>query len=66
MPGRRDTYKYVQKIGNEIVHRGITGNLDRREDEHQRVWPDSHIMQVGSPTTRKAALKWEREGGASR
>lgn len=32
----RDTYKYHFKLGNKIVHTGITNNLDRREQEHQR------------------------------
>lgn len=59
----RDTYKYHQKIGNKIVHRGITDDLDRREQEHRQKWPGSHIAQVGRRTTRDAALGWERDGG---
>jgi len=59
----RDTYKYHQKIGNKVVHRGITNDLDRREQEHQQKWPVSHIDKVGNKTTREAGLKWEREGG---
>ena len=59
----RDTHKYHLKIGNRIVHRGITNDLDRRESEHQAEHPDSHIVQVGRATTREAALQWEREGG---
>ena len=59
----RDTYKYQIKVGNRIVHRGITNDLDRRESEHQQKWPDSHISQVGRITTRDAALSWERDGG---
>ena len=59
----RDTYKYQLKQGNKIVHRGITNDLERREQEHQAEYPDSHIKQVGRSTTRDAALEWEREGG---
>ncbi len=59
----RDTYKYHLKIGNKIVHRGITDDLDRREEEHQQKWPSGHIKQVGRRTTRDAALEWERDGG---
>jgi predicted GIY-YIG superfamily endonuclease len=59
----RDTYKYHQKTGNKIVHRGITDNIIRREQEHQQSWPRSHIAQIGHRTTREAALKWESEGG---
>ena len=59
----RDTYKYHFKIGNRIVHRGITNDLDRREEEHEQDWPNGHLKQVGRQTTRDAALKWERDGG---
>lgn len=60
---KRDTYKYHFKIGNKIVHGGITNNLERREQEHKRDWPKGHIVQVGRKTTKEAALKWERENG---
>lgn len=59
----RDTYKYHQKQGNKIVHRGITNNLARREREHRQTWEGSQMMQVGRRTTREAALRWERNGG---
>ncbi len=61
----RDTYKYHLKIGNKIVHRGITDDLDRREAEHQQKWPNSHIKQVGRRTTEEAARKWEKDHGFS-
>ena len=63
MPKDRDTFKYQFKEGNKIVHRGITNDLDRREQEHQEKTPSGHITQVGQRTTREAAEKWEREGG---
>ena len=66
MAGNRDTFKYVMKIRNEIVHRGITNDINRREGEHQRTWPGAHISKVGRKTTRDAALTWERDGGKSR
>lgn len=59
----RDTYKYHQKLGNRIVHRGITDDLSRRESEHWQQWLGSHISKVGNRTTRDAALEWERAGG---
>ena len=59
----RDTYKYHFKVGNKIVHRGITYDLVRREQEHQLEWPNGHIVQIGNRTTRDAALEWERNGG---
>jgi len=58
-----DTYKYHLKTGRRIVHRGITNDLNRREQEHQIKYPKSKIRQVGKRTTREAALEWERNGG---
>ena len=59
----RNTYKYHLKKGREVVHRGITNDLDRREAEHQQDYPGAEIKQIGRRTTREAALRWEREGG---
>ena len=57
----RDTYKYHFKLGNRIVHTGITNDLARREDQHRRASGlNGHIEQVGRRTTRAAALDWER------
>jgi hypothetical protein len=63
MSTKRDTYKYQYKIGNKIVHGGITNDLERREQEHQQKWPKGHIKQVGRRTTEEAARKWEEEKG---
>ena len=63
MAKERDTYKYQFKDGNQVLHRGITIDLDRRESEHQQKWPEGHIKQVGRKTTREAARGWEKEGG---
>ncbi len=58
----RDTYKYHFKKGNQIIHTGITNDLERREQEHKRdSGGNGHIKKVGYATTRDAALKWERE-----
>ena len=59
----RDTYKYHLKDSRRILHRGITQNLGRREQEHQAKYPGSKIKQVGRRTTREAAFEWERKGG---
>jgi len=61
----RDTCKYLYKIGNKIVHGGITNDLDRREQEHQQKWSKGHIKQVGRRTTEEAARKWEKVKGFS-
>ncbi len=63
MAKRRGTYKYQFKVGNKIVHGGITEDLERREQEHQQKWPEGHIKQVGQRTTEEAARKWEEEKG---
>lgn len=65
MTSKRDTYKYLTKIGNKIVHGGITNDLERRESEHQKKWPKSHIKRVGRRTTEEAARNWEKENGFS-
>lgn len=59
----RDTYKYHLKVGKKIVHRGITDDPDRREQEHQKEFSKAKIKPIGRRTTREAALHWEREGG---
>jgi len=56
----RDTYKYDFKIGQKIVHSGITNDLDRREGELEQKWPGGHIAQVGRKTTEEAARGWEK------
>ena len=63
MATNRTTYKYHFKLGNRIVHTGITKDIDRRESEHQRKpgWGNGHIIQVGLRTTPEAAKKWEDE-----
>jgi len=60
MTKSRNTYKYHYKIGNKIVHSGITDDLDRREQEHQQKWSKGHIKQVGHKTTEDAAREWEK------
>ena len=59
----KDTYKYQLKKGRQVVHRGVTYDLARREAEHQEKYPGARIVQVGRRTTREAALRWERRGG---
>ncbi len=59
----RDTYKYLFKVGNKIVHGGITDDMERREQEHQQKWPKGHIKKVGRIVTEEAAREWEKEKG---
>ena len=59
MGKKRNTYTYDFKIGNKIVHSGITKDLDRREEEHQQRWPNGHIVKVGVAKTEEGARAWE-------
>ena len=63
MATSRTMYKYHFKLGNKIVHTGITKDIDRREAQHRRRegWERGHIKQVGTRTTREAARTWEEE-----
>ena len=61
----RNTYKYQFKVGNKIVHAGITTDLERREQEHKQKWSKGHIVQVGRKTTGDAAREWEKGKGYS-
>lgn len=61
----RDTYKYLFKVGNKIVHGGKTNDLERREQEHKENWKKGHILQVGRRTTEEAAREWEKKKGFS-
>jgi len=65
MANVRNTHKYQFMVGNRIVHKGITDDLERREQEHKREWPKGHIRKIGYITTEKAARKWEKEQGVS-
>ena len=65
MAKTRNTYKYNFKIGNKIVHKGITDSLERREGELQQKWPTGHIKQVGRKTAEDAAREWEKEQGCA-
>ena len=60
---KRDTFKYHLKQGREVLHRGITNDLGRRESEHQQNHPGAKIQKVGHRVSRESALNWERQGG---
>ena len=58
----RDTYKYTLMNGRRRIRSGITNDLDRREQEHQREFgANVRIRQVGRRTNRKAAREWEKQ-----
>ena len=61
MPKPRDTTRYQLKEGNKIIHTGITDDPMRREREHQKERPNSHLVPQGPKVTRESAEKWEQE-----
>ena len=63
MPTDRIIFRYHFKLGNKIIHTGITYDIDRREVEHQDEpgMRKGHIKQVGLRTTYDAAFAWVRE-----
>ena len=63
MAKNRNTYKYEFVKNRRVVHGGITNDLDRREQEHQRDFGGGRIRQVGRRTTEEAAREWERKNG---
>jgi len=56
---KRDTFTYDFKIGQKIIHSGITNDLERREAEHKERWTKGHIVKVGAAKTEEAARAWE-------
>ncbi len=60
------TFRYHFKVDGRVVHFGFTTDLARREQEHRRRWPMGRIEQVGEPTTREEAWKWERQQAEQR
>ena len=60
----RNWYTYEFKRGNKIIHRGITQDPERREQEHKRnINSKGHIRIVGNTKTEDGARKWEKEHG---
>jgi hypothetical protein len=52
-------YGYDFKIGERIVHSGITNSPERRESEHKQRWANGHLEVVTGPMTKEKALEWE-------
>lgn len=65
MDNSKNTYKYVLKVGEKVVHRGVTNDLERRQAEHRVRWPDGQVEPVGEKTTMEQALIWMRDGAQS-
>jgi len=63
MPTYRDTYQYYFKMGNKIVHAGITHNPDFSEAKlKQRPGlSKGHIKEIGFRTTYENADAWLQE-----
>ena len=65
MDNSKNTYKYVLKVGDKVVYRGVTNDLKRRQAEHRVRWPDGQVQPVGRKTTMEQALDWMRGGTQS-
>jgi predicted GIY-YIG superfamily endonuclease len=60
----RAYYTYLFKRGNQVLHGGMTTDLERREKDHQQnIDPKGHIFLVGRRKTEDGARRWERENG---
>ncbi len=57
----RNTYRYRLIVGDRTVYHGFTTDLQRREQEHRRRWPNARIEQIGEPTSHRDAWEWERK-----
>ena len=60
MANPRIWYRYDYKIGNKIRHSGITQYPERREKDHQGLWPGGHLNVVGPAVTESAAREWAK------
>ena len=66
MDNSKNTYKYyVLKVGDRVVYRGVTNDLDRRGAEHRVRWPDGQVQPMGDETTMKKALSQMRNDAKS-
>ena len=59
----RNIRRYHYWWRGKVVHRGVTKDLEKREQDHKQKWPGGHIQQIGPSVTKDTSLKWEREGG---
>jgi hypothetical protein len=60
----RTHYTYLFKIGNRVLHGGMTIDPERRETEHQRnINRNGHMLIVGNRKTEDGAREWERNNG---
>lgn len=63
---KRNWYTYEFKKGNKILHKGITQDVERREEEHKaNINSNGHIKPVGHAKTEKGVRDWEKEQGVS-
>lgn len=51
-------YELVSAYGT-VVHRGITNNPLRRQQEHRQRWFNSNLRIILGPITKDQALFWE-------
>jgi len=60
MAKKQDTYNYNLKVGNKIVYKGTTNDLEARENAHRaRGKKFDSIQKVGRAKTQESACKEE-------
>ncbi len=56
---KRDYFTYDFKVGDTVVHSGITRDPRRRELEHKLRWETGRLVVVGRTKTEESARKWQ-------
>lgn len=65
MAKRRKWKKYKFIVDGRIKHKGITKDLERREQEHRQKYGKGRLKQVGRAVTEDSAREWEKDQGVS-
>jgi hypothetical protein len=60
---KRIYVKYKVKVGNKVVHGGITTDPARRLREHRIKWPTCHMIIIGRRVSKDSGLDWEADNG---
>ena len=47
-------------VGDRLICYGMTTDLERRELEHRRRWPNGRVEQIDEPTTHREAWEWQK------
>jgi hypothetical protein len=59
---QRNTFKYQLKVGNKIIHRGVSVHIDRSDAKHHECGSTCHILKVGKKSVHLEPVSTERRG----